>query len=356
MKRYQQKIQYVAGLIFGIFASLTVMAENEKTQTLVFLNWANYMDPALIEAFSKKYHVKVKEVYFDSDEDRTEMLLRTEGQGYDVVLTAGMDMANYQKKSWLHPVDTTRVPNLKHMDKRWLEAFDGSPQGVSVPVLWGSVGIIYQKDKITTPITSWSQLYKPDPVLKGHVHMLKDTQDILGLGLKSLGYSYNSTNRKQLKEVEQLLLAQKPWVSVYGMPVFDKSSGFVTGDYWMGMAYNGDALFLQEMNKNLGFVIPEEGTALWCDYLTVMSSSKNKELAFKFIDFLSEPENAVRLVHRLHFASPNKTAETLLSDKYLKNSQVYLSPAILERSETGKLSLPPRIKKYRTSIYNRLMQ
>lgn len=339
-----------------LWVSSASAAQPPPSQELVFLNWSEYMEPELIKEFSEQYQIPVKEVFFESDLARTDMLLRTQGQGYDVVLTVGMDVSVYRKRGWLAPITTTQVPHLKYAAPRWLDAFEQSAKGYGVPYLWGGLGILYRKDKINTPIDSWKALFEPSAALKHHIHMQRDPRDIVGLALKSLGYSYNSKSRKELKQAEQLLLAQKPWVASYGVPILNETSGFVTGDYWLGMAFNGDALALKELNEQLEFVIPKEGTGLWCDYLTVMQASKNKEAAFKFINFLNQPEHAMRLAQYVQYASPNQAAEALLPSEYLKNPLIYPTQQVLERSETGQPSLPPRMKKMRTAIYNKLIR
>lgn len=345
------------GIIGLSLVSLSVWsAEPQKTQELVFLNWADYMEPGLIKAFTERYQIPVKEVFFESDQARTEMLLRSKGKGYDVVLAVGMDVASYRKRGWLEPISEQQVPNLKHADPRWLNAFDKAPKGYAVPYLWGSLGILYRQDKIPYPIVSWKQLFQPKAELKGRIRMLSDVRDVLGLSLKALGYSYNSQNRQELNEVKDLLLAQKAFVGSYGVPVLTEKSGFVTGEYWIGMSFNGDALVLQALNDQLKFVIPEEGTGLWCDYLTVMPTSENKAAAFKFINFLNEPENAARLAQYLHYATTNQAAEKRLPVEYLNNPFIYPTKQVLERSETGNPSLPARIKKKRITIFNQLLQ
>ncbi len=352
--KYKWQWFWIMALSFFNFAAWS--AEVQKNQELVLLNWTDYMPPALLKEFTEQYQIPVKEVFFESDQARTEMLLRSKGKGYDVMLVVGMDVANYRKRDWLEPISEQQVPNLKHADPRWLNAFEQAPKGYTVPYLWGSVGILYRQDKITYPITRWKQLFQPKPELKGRIRMLSDTWNVLGLGLKALGYSYNSQNPQELAAVKDLLLAQKPFVGSYGVPIFSEQSGFVTGEYWIGMSYNGDALALQEYTEQLNFVIPEEGTGLWCDYLTVMPASENKEAAFKLINFLNEPTNAARLAQYLQYASTNQAAEKLLPAAFLSNPLIYPSKQVLERSETGNPSLPARIKKKRTTIFNKLIQ
>lgn len=339
-----------AGLLLACLLSF-----NATAKELVFLNWAEYMDPALIKAFEKESGIKVKEVYYESDQARTSMLLQTNGLGYDVVLVSGTHMGLYRKKNWLATFSAEQVPTLAHADLRWLDAFEQAAKGYGAPYLWGSTGILYRKDKIDYPVHSWKQLYQPESALKGRIMMLRDPQDMIGNALKALGYSYNSNNPQQLKQAEALLLAQKPFVGSYGVAVLNETSGFVTGDYWMGMSFNGDALVLKELQPELEFVMPEEGAGLWCDYLTVMQASDSKDAAYRFIDFMNHPENAAQLAQYLQYASTNPAAEKLLPKEFLNNPLIYPSKAALARSEIG-IPPSPRAKKRRVTIYNKVLQ
>ncbi len=351
------KLQVLFGLFLAFIGLLPQMVDAaESHEELVLLNWADYIAPDLLKTFSERYKISVKEVFFESDQARTEMLLRSQGRGYDLALTGASDIAAYRKRGWVAPLTEVQVPNLKHADSRWLKAFNAIPEGYAAPYLWGSLGILYRTDKVSYPITSWKQLFVPDPALKGRIRMLRDPRDLLGLGLKSLGYSYNSSNADELKQLEKLLLAQQPFVSGYGMPQLNETSGFVTGEHWIGMVFNGDALILKELTPHLHFVIPQEGTGLWCDYLIVMQASAHKTAAYQLIDFLNQPENAVRLAQYLQYASTNQAAEKLLPADYLKNPLIYPSKQVLDLSETAAIDLPPRGKKQRAAIYNKIIQ
>ncbi len=330
-------------------------AENAPTgpmRALVLLNWSEYMDPELITAFEAQHNVKVREVFFDSDTGRTEILRATDARGFDVVLVSGADMANYIKYGWLRPITDKDVPNLKHSHPRWLEAYGGVARGYGVPHLWGSTGILYRKDKVTEPITQWKQLFEPAPALKGKILMLNDPRELIGNALKSLGYSYNSADPGELRLAEQLLLQQKPYVATYAAALLE-DSGFAAGKYWMGMAFNGDALTLKAANPLLEFVIPEEGAGLWCDYLGVPTHATHPDLALAFIQFINEPPHAAALAKFTRFATTNQRGEALLEADFLNNPMIYPSTAILEKSEMVQ-PLAPRVGKQRTDIYTKV--
>lgn len=315
---------------------------------LIILNWSDYMDPALIEKFEQRYGVKVREVYYSSDDNRTEVLQESNGEGYDLILTSDSDLYLYAKHQWITELDYSQIPNIKHISPRWREATEAAGQ-YAVPFFWGTTGIIYRSDLVKTPITSWQQLFQPAPELQGKVAMIKSSKDLIGMGLKALGYSANSADRDQLKQVETLLLEQKPYVATYNSINLDESSTMLSGDIVAALMYNGDALMLAELNEHIRYVLPQEGGNIWVDYFTLGSKAKNVELAYAFLNFMNEPENAAQMAEYVYYASPNVAAEALLSPDFLTNPVIYPDQSQLKSSEFYQRQ-SPRAQRLRNSI------
>ena len=325
-----------------------------EPRELVLLNWSEYLDPDLIAKFEKQYNAKLREVYFESDDLRDHMMLETDGAGYDLAMVNGISVDVYRKRGWLSSVSETKIPNLKHIDQRWLEAFAGV-EGYAVPYFWGTMGIAYRKDLLQTPITSWMDIMQPAEYLHGKIGMVESSRDALGMALKALGYSANSTDTTQIKAAETLLLAQKPYVKTYTYIALSEESALVSGDIVAAMVYSGDALMVQEHHEEIDYVVPSEGSNIWVDYLVVLEHAKNKELAWAFLNFLNEPENAAQLAEFVYYATPNKGAEKLLPAEFLEDEIIYPSKTVLSRSEFYK-PLPPRAMKKRNNAFSMVMQ
>jgi spermidine/putrescine transport system substrate-binding protein len=338
-----------------LFSLTQVQAKDHsvsESRELVYLSWSEYIDPELIKEFEKKFNCRVKEVYYETDELKDDMLIETNGSGYDVVLSSGLSIIPYIQRNWVMRLNTNDIPNLKHIDPRWLEA-QPKIAGYAVPYLWGTMGIAYRQDLVKEKIESWTQLFKPAEYLRNKIVMIKDSRETLGLALKSLGYSFNSTEPEHYKQAEGLLLAQRPFVREYSYISWDEDSLLITGDVLMAMIYNGDALVLKDKLPQIAYAVPREGTGLWIDYLVVMQASKNKKLAHAFINFLNEPENAARLSAYLYFATPNAAAEKLLPKDILDNPDIYPDKTIMQKSEFYQ-ELPPRIIKKRNEIFSKV--
>ena len=178
---------------------------------------------------------------------------------------------------------------------------------------------------------------------------------LLGMALKALGHSANSTDPAATKAAEQLLLAQKPYVKTYNYVALNENSALVSGDIVAAMIYSGDALMVQEFDENIQYLLPAEGGNIWVDYLAVVESSRNKDLAWAFINFLNQPEHAAQLAEYVYYATPNTAAEKLLPQEFLEDPVIYPSKEALARSEFHT-PLPPRAVKKRNLAFARIRQ
>jgi spermidine/putrescine transport system substrate-binding protein len=351
MNKYYNLLIYSATSLLFLFVTFGQASANKE---LIFLNWSEYIDPDIVQQFEQRHKVKLHQIYFETDDTRDDLLLETDGKGYDLVLSAGSVLRTYKKQGWLAPITKQQVPNLKHINQKWLDAF-ADANGYAIPYFWGTTGIAYRKDLLGYDITSWKQLFEPNKKLSGKILMANSVNDVIGMALKSKNYSANSTNPEEYKQIEKLLMQQKPHVKAYAYMALNEESALVKGNVYASMAYSGDALFIKDIEPNIEYVLPEEGGNLWVDYIVVMQSSKNKQLAYEFINFLNEPEIAAQLAEFVYYASPNKAAEKLLDKEFLSDPIIYPDKQALQRSEFNQY-LPARIRRMRNNIFNHVTQ
>lgn len=336
-----------------LVALLPLSSLSSHRQELVFLTWSEYIDPEVVAEFEAQFTAKVSFVYFESDDVRTEMLVETDGEGFDVMLVSGLAITPYARQDWLAPISESDVPNRKHINPRWANAFSGSSE-YAVPYFWGTTGIGYRDDLIPEGISSWRELLNPPDTLRGKIVMTNYSRDLTGAALKALGYSVNTNDRRGLAAAQQLLEGQRPYVKSYRYLSLTPESTLVTGEVWASMMYSGDALLLQQYNEHIAYVLPEEGGNIWVDYLAIGEASYKKELAAQFINFLNEPEIAARVAEFVHYATPNQAAEQYLPQEYFQDPVIYPSQEELARSEFYQ-PLSPGAQKYTNEIVAKLM-
>lgn len=343
MRYYLTHFKIIAASILITIPLHTIHAK-EPTE-LVFLTWPEYIDPEVVTEFEQSRNAKIRFVYFQGDDSRDRMLLDTNGRGFDLVLVSGMPIHTYVRRGWFEPINEKHIPNVKHVSNKWRSTFKDAKQ-FAVPYAWGTVGIAYRADLIPTPPTSWKQFFTPPANIGKSIVMIDSGREVIGMALKALGYSINTKDVNEIRQAEKLLLQQKSFVKDYAYINITEQSSLVSGNTKMAIAYNGDALVISEYHPQIKFVIPEEGTLLWVDYLAVMSASENKKLAFDFINYLNEPSNAAKLALYTSYATPNIAAEKQLPEDFLNNPAIYPSEATLETSEAEKPLNPRSAKEY----------
>ncbi len=352
---WRPSVRLIIALVFSLVCAVTTPVHADSSGNVLRLyNWEDYMPQAVLDAFKAKTGYEVEVVYYESDELKDEMLQTTGGAGLDLIIGSAASFQAYIQQGGMFAALPESLPNLKHVDQRWYQLHEGLGS-FAVPYLWGTLGIAYLKDKVTQPVTRWTDLLNPEPALHGKVQMIEDMRDLFTPALKSLGSSVNETDPKAILKAGELLLAQKPHVASYQYLDITDRSELLRETAWMALAYNGDAIALNEKSDNIAFVVPEEGTNIWVDCIAVLSASKNKSMAWAFIDFINEPAIAASIASELYYASPNAEARKLTAPEMLANPLIYPPQAVLDKSEAVK-PLQGRAAVYYNAQYSKLIQ
>jgi len=350
-----QRLQSVClGILLVLFASFASSAvADPSARALRLLTWPDYLDPSLVEIFEREHGVQIKFDFFDSDDARDRLVAQTDGKGFDVIVLDSAAVASYRRIGWIAPIDPSLAPQIQHIDKAIDQAYPGT-SGYAVPYFWGTTGIAYRSDLIPEPPQRWMDLMRPDAALVGRVMMIADSYDLIGMALKALGFSMNTAVPEEIDQAVSLLLEQKPALRHYGTLDLGPDSQLISGEVIAAMSYSGDAAMLMDQHEAIRYLVPEEGSAIWIDYLAVAARG-DQTLALSFIDFLNRPEIAARNARYLSYATPNLAAEKLLPAAFLDDPLIYPPTATLARCEHYKPLSPDalrrRVEAYSAIVY-----
>ncbi|MES4787023.1 MAG: spermidine/putrescine ABC transporter substrate-binding protein, partial [Nitrospiraceae bacterium] len=197
----------------------------------------------------------------------------------------------------------------------------------SIPYLWGTVGIGYDAEAIPEAPESWNILW--DPRYKGKISMLNDQREVIGAALRSIGQSLNSTNPAVIEAAKRKLLAQKPLVKAYTSESYDQL--LLSGEVALAHGWGGAVARAMRERPSIRYVVPKEGATIWADCLVVLKSSRNRDLAMRFINYLLDPEVAARTTNRIFFASSNREAKELVEPSIRANPAVYPPDSAFDR-------------------------
>lgn len=313
-------------LLMGAFF---VGCSKDSSEQISFLNYGENIDKETVKEFEKKYGIKVNVETFDDMETMYQKISKG-GVKYDVILVSDALMPRMIKKGLIQELNKDNIPNISQMDKDYLNLQIDPGNKYSVPYMFGTVGLIYNKDVVKEKVDSWDILW--DEKYKDKVFMFDTYRDTMGAALKKLGYSLNSKNPKEIEEAKALLIKQRETVNpIYG--VDNGTTMIPAGESDINMIWSGEGLNLQDENPNLVYVVPKEGANFWIDSLCIPKNAENVEGAEKFINFVSDKESALRIADEIGYTTPNKEARLAQPDNVKNNPNAYMPKEIMDRCE-----------------------
>jgi putative spermidine/putrescine transport system substrate-binding protein/spermidine/putrescine transport system substrate-binding protein len=269
-------------------------AEKLKGQTLNLLTWEGYADTKFTKGFEEKYGVTVKYTYFGSSDELVAKLKSSPGV-YDVISPSSDVAYTLVQGGLVDPIDTAKISSwgdladtLKNLDD---VKKDGKLYGV--PFTWGPDYLIYDANVIKEEPESWKVFY--DAKYKGKVSLWDDISNIylvgqlMGLDKTSQAALYNMTD-EQLAEAKKKLVELKPQVRKYWATAGELNDLFKNKEVVLAVGWPLTVGTLNKEGLNLKATIPEEGATGWIDRLMITSSSKAKDLALAYLDYVTTPK------------------------------------------------------------------
>ena len=325
-----------------LMSTLTACGDDPK-KTITVFNYGNYIDPEVLEIFKEETGVTVK--YEEATTPEILYSKYTSGSiKYDVICTSDYMLERMINEGELIEYDKSAFSYINNIgDTYWdfAKAFD--PDNThTIPYFYGTVGILYNTTKVSEPITSWKTLF--DGTLAGDIIMMNSMRDTYMITLKYLGYSINTTNRDEIQAAQDLLLKQKPDVQAYFVDETKDELG--AGNATAGVIYSGDAYVAMEYNKNLDFVVPDEGTNLWMDCWGITKECDNVELAQQFLDFLCREDIAQMNFDYVYYSTPNEAVIGAMPEELKKDDMIVPTDEINQRCEVCKMTDSELLKFY----------
>lgn len=273
-------------------------------QTLHLYNWGEYTGEHIIGDFEKETGAKVIVENFDSNE---QMYIKVaNGEPYDLLVPSDYMIQRLIEEELLQKLDHSKLDCLDKL----ADSVKGLPYDpkneYSVPYFWGTVGIVYDKNKVDIKdLEEQGFGIFLNEKYKGQVYLYDSERDSFMMALKDLGYSMNTTNEKELREAYEWLVTcvQTMDTEIVMDEIIDNMA---QGRKALGLIYSGDATYVMEENEDMGYYMPEYGTNLWSDAMVIPKTAKNPELAHAFINFASDYEGAYDNSSYVGYTSANQ--------------------------------------------------
>jgi len=328
------------------FALLATAAPAQTERVVNVYNWSDYIDPTVIDSFTRETGIKVRYDTFDSN-DTLETKLLAGKSGYDVVVPTGYFLERQIKAGVFLKLDKTKLPNLANqwpeIAKR-LASYDPGNQ-YAANYMWGTTGIGYNVAKAKAafggPIDSWDVVFKPENLAKFKdcgVHMLDSADDIMPAALNFLEIDPNSLEQADLEKATDLMLKLRGNVRKFHSSEY--LNALAGGEICLVVGWSGDIKQAQKRAaeaKNgvaVGYVIPKEGAQMFFDNLAIPKDARNVAEAHELINYLLRPEVAAKSTNYLGYANGDTPNPQLIDKAVLDDRTVYPDAATLAKLYT----------------------
>lgn len=321
----------------------TPIADNltpEKNATLRLYNYADYIDPAAIKSFEKKYAqygVKVRlSTFNDNDEALTKV--RQGSVPYDIWIGGGYDLTSRLVAAQLiRPLNHSYIPNIADVWPVFSNPWYDQGWRYTVPYTVYTTGIAWRHDKVTTDIAGMQNPYDAlwDPKYRGQTAILDDYRSTIEMCLLRAGITDVNTGKAsdlatantQLQELAKNV-APKVTITMY--------SALPAGDFGQCAMWSGDVVnavyYLPKKTPPsvLDYWYPTDGKGMIDnDLLVVLKGGQNPVLSHLFLNHMLDLKVAKGNFSATGYQPPQTAldTDTLVQEGFLPKN---LSAAVVK--------------------------
>lgn len=268
---------------------------------LSIYHWFEYIPQELLDKFAAEYDVDVVMDTFDSNEAMLATLKAGAMGSYDVAVPGDYMVKIMIAEGLLDAIAEGELANKANISPEWADpSFDPGRQ-YSIPYQWGSTSFMVNRDVYQGDINTTDILFNPPAALSGKINMLDSQGEVLAMAALHLGIPQCSTDRDQLKALNEMLLeAKSHWAS------FNSDTAkevLVSGEAAVSQIWDGFGAKARAEGANVEYAFPKEGYVVWMDNVVLLKDAPNRDNALKFMDFLLEPENIAAVSNFARYGS-----------------------------------------------------
>jgi len=326
---------------------LTAKADEMGKVTLKIANCEDYIDEELLDAFTLEYpNIEVSySTYATNEILYNELVINP--SSYDLVVPSEYMIEKLAVEGRIKKLDPTKITGYTENVSPYIQGVlenikfndtTGTPSNLSeylVGYMWGTMGWVFNTEIATiNDVKSWKGPFN-NPNLNKRATLKDSVRDsyLVGLAMayeeeltaivtsgvdvtKRINEVLNNTSIEAIEKVGDTLSAVKP--KLYGFEVDSGKNDIITGKIDAYVAWSGDAAYaidvalgdvenddgsFVENTKRLDYYIPDEGSNIWFDGMVIPSASTNDDACYKFMEFISRPENVAQNMNYIGYTS-----------------------------------------------------
>jgi putrescine transport system substrate-binding protein len=318
--------------------------DTDAEKTVNVYNWSDYIEPTVLESFTKETGIKVNYEVMDSNE-LLETKLLAGRTGYDVVVPSASFLARQIKAGIYQKLDKSKLSNLKNLDPeitKKLEVFDPANEH-AVNYMWGTSGVAYNDEAIKAamadaPVDSFAMFWDPkvaSKFAKCGISVLDAPSEVIGTVLIYLGKDANSESPEDLAAAEKVLLSVRPYIRTINSSAYIEN--LANGEICLALGWSGDVLQARDRAKEaskpftIKYNIPKEGAVMFFDNMAIPADASHVKNAHVFINYMLRAEVAAKNSNFLSYANSNAASWPLIDAEVKNNPGIFPTPEVAKK-------------------------
>ena len=345
--RHRRRITLLVALAF--FAGILFFFLKSTPPKIVNVYcWYQTLPPSVLADFTKETGIHVRLDFFDNNEI-VETKLLAGNSGYDVVFpTIVPYVARQIKAGALQKIEKEKLSNFHEVDPLLINQVQAADPGLGycIPYTWGTFGFSYNADMIkkrfpNAPTDSYAMLFDPEVVKRFQdcgVTLLEEATDIYPQVMNFMGINPLSDDKKDLHNVHDKLFQIRPFIRRFSTS--RAMTELVAGETCLAQAWSGDIQVgireAKALGRDIRYVIPKEGSALWIDVLVIPKNAPNSDHAHMFINYILRPEVAAKISEYCFLTTSVRGSKKYLPKEFLEEPCFNISEEVMKKLTLDK--------------------
>ncbi len=320
--------KWLALLAAMLLMALPMLGLAEEEKVVNVFSWTGYIDEVTLNKFEEDTGIKVIWSPMESMEDMLNKM--NEGaSGYDLIISSDYTLDILRQAGLIQKLDKSLLPNYSNLDPQFLGQYYDPTDEYVIPHIAGCPLIIYDPNAVPFPITSYEDLWRPE--LADSVVTLDNDRVMIGITLKTMGYSMNETDPEILAKAQDKMMSLYPNIRAFGDN--EAYTAMETGEASVGFMFTPFVYMVKSSHPEYEVVYPSEGLGYGIDGYVIPANAENVENAHALLNYMMQPDVAAHNAEYNYYMCVNAAAHDYLSSQFVNDPVMNVPGELLTDAE-----------------------
>ncbi len=283
--------------------------KEENNKELVLYTWEGLFPQEVLDDFEKEKGIRIINSNFDSNETMLEKVQQSDGKDYDVVIGDDYIIEQVVKNGLAKELDKSKLSNYGNINPLYQSQFYDPDNKYTIPHGAGIPLIVYDPEQVDFEITGYEDLWNSK--LEDKIATIASYRAVEGMVLLTMGKSMNEEDPTVIKEAGEKLVSLAPNIRM--IQDTNTQNALLNGEASVAILYTSQVIAALQENPDLKVVYPKEGLGFGIMNFFIPKNAPDTEEAYKFLNYILEPEVAAKCFDFVGYYCTNKAADDLVN-------------------------------------------